>query len=377
MKKRNRKWTDPLLELLDKLSHQKVWAYGLFALMLNGFGITIAGVFISIYYESIGEKIVSVFDPREGPFSVLNSFIMAPLVWMFYGWQSRGFKNAINKIVKNELLGKSGRESNKNFQEWANDNFSKLNQPSLFWFSIIVAIIAMTIWITQSLSPSNPYRFGGLWVWWMINPYYLWLIFIPIQSINVYMVTWILARQLIATFLLNDLFRDFSLNLKPFHPDKCNGVSSIGNFSITISYLLIVLGFWIALGISLPLFFGLPLALKGDTISMLIVYLVIVPIALVAPVWSTHTAMLEYKTNTLNHFAEQIQTILNDFDEKRVVSNVEYLKELQNRYHILMKELHTWPFAPLEIQGFAVSAIMPVVTTAISWAIDNFILKKP
>lgn len=226
----------------------------------------------------------------------------------------------------------------------------------------------------MSLSPSNPFLYGLPAPWWLLNPFHFWIVWVPLVFVNVYMMTWIVIRQAFATVAFTRLFRVFEIDPKPFHPDKCNGFAPLGDFSTRTALIAVLFGFWVSGVISYPMFFGQPINLKLDTILALVLYVLIVPAVLIPPVWECHREMVNAKQQTLDSLAERIQGLLDETNLETMVSDKEALEGLIERYRLLETELRTWPFRPLALRRFGVSAVTPLLSTAVSFVIDNYIL---
>ncbi len=82
--------------------------------------------------------------------------------------------------------------------------------------------------------------------------------------------------------------------------------------------------------------------------------------------------MLNAKNRELTALAIQIQPLMRTKNANEIRSNKDLLEQLQKRYLVLETELKTWPFHPPSIKGFGVSAIIPLVSTMISFFFDNY-----
>lgn len=165
----------------------------------------------------------------------------------------------------------------------------------------------------------------------------------------------------------------FHVKPKLLHPDKCNGLAPVGDYAMISASIAIFFGFWLFVIITYPMWFGESINTKIDTIMLLIVYVIAVPSLLLPPVMEAHRVMVKTKNRLLEDLAEQIRLLLSETKAENIVASRDLLVELERRYELIRKEYRTWPFRPLGIKGFGISAIIPILSTGISYLIDLYI----
>lgn len=360
---------DPIGRLLLRVSPKNVWPVVALASVLYGLVMIGGGSAISIIYSRQSIKFLSLLDSRELPIAIFAFLITAPVVWLFYTWQPRGISSTFHQLHRNDVIGDPRNVALMQGVFEPGKFLGKL----YFWLSLVIVAVGLLVWLSAvSFYPINPFSFGESAFWWMINPIYFWVIWIPLVFINLYMVAWIIFRQITATVAFNSLFKVFQIKPKLLHPDGCNGFAPIGDYAIRSALIAVFFGFWLFVFITYPLLFGQPINLKIDTMILFVVYVIAVPSLLLPPVISAHRAMVEAKNTALEDLAGQIRTLLLDTNMEEILSSKDLLLELELRYEIASKEYHTWPFRSLSIKSFGISAVIPIISTAISFLIDLY-----
>lgn len=361
---------DPLGGLLLRLFPKGICQPFLFALMLYGLVMIGGGSVISLFFTQRGIRFLAIFDSRELPIAVFAYLVTAPLVWLFYTWQPRGISGVFQQLYQNDVIGEIRSAS---YAQTVSKPINSFNRGYNLVVSLAAVAISLVIWLNAVYSPGNPFYLGDTTLWFLLSPLYFWMFWIPLVFVNVYILSWIVIRQVFATVTYTRLFRAFEIKPKLFHPDGCNGLASIGDYAIRSALLAVFLGFWLFVFTTYPMLFGQPINLKTDTILLLVAYIIAVPSLLLPPVWEAHNAMVEFKNKTLEGLAVQIRTMLSETSTNKTLSSKDLLQELERRYELLSREYHTWPFRPVAIKSFGISAITPLVSTGISYLIDLYI----
>jgi hypothetical protein len=362
--------SDPLLRRL--IGHRLLITY-LFVQI--AYIILIAlGIWISIYYQSQGRYFLSLLNPQELAWNIFIYIIVFPVLWLFYIWQPVGYLSSMHHLEKNAVL--RYRRNRVTIDEIIRSSFENTNQKFISLLRFSITVLAFVIWLNQFLSPANPFVQGYNLVWININLAFFWFVWMPLNFVAWYLIAWLIIRQLTIIESFAELYRHFDVSLKLYHIDKCNGFAPVGDFAIRFAFLSVLLGIWVYVVISLPIFFGGHLNFKFDTFLLLAVYTLAVPIVLVPPVLRTHKAMADEKNKELELIAHKIQRVVGETSDNKILMSKNLLSELELRYQLLERELKTWPFRPFFIQGFGISALTPLASTGISFLLDHFLLRK-
>ena len=237
---------------------------------------------------------------------------------------------------------------------------------------IILSLILMSFIAFISSTPSDdPFFWGYSTIWWRLN---LWIFILwwLIISTAIYPLLWILFRDIFFLRALVKFYKTFELRPKILHPDGCNGLCGVGDYSIKVTIVIIVLGMWVAYFIVFPFIVGDPGNNRNnfglDTGMMLFTYVVLAPLSFWLPVWQTHKAMVLAKEKVLEEVARRIRKILADVDNFTEDKNRD-LHLLYDYYSFIQKYQKTWPFRPVIAGGFNISMLLPFLSTVFSlWA---------
>lgn len=363
---------DPLGRLLLRLSSQSIWHLAAIALAVYGVIMIGGGSVISVIYMQLGIRFLSIFNTKELPIAIFAYLVTAPLMWTFYTWQPRGVSDVFRQLYHNAVI---GEPKDTYSTQTIYKPSSGFNRQYNLLISLVAVAVSLAVWLSAVYSPNNPFYFGETTLWFLLNPIYFWLLWIPLVFVNVYILCWIIIRQTVATIAYTHLFRTFQIRPKLLHPDGCNGFAPIGDYAIRSALIAVFLGFWLFVFTTYPMLFGQPINFKIDTIMLFIVYIVAVPSLLLPPVLGAHNAMVEDKNTVLEDLADQIRTLISESNVDRALTSKDLLIELQRRYEFVRKEYRTWPFRPLAIKSFGISAITPLVSTGISYLIDLYLRK--
>jgi hypothetical protein len=355
---------DLLLKTLALRFDGNYFNMALFATVLHLILVLGPGAAISYFYQQAGQVFLSLFDTRELILAAYSYLIALPTLWLFYTWQVYGVENAINY-----LRGVSeGEPSLTNFIESASKEF---NKPTYLYLAILIPLTFIFVWL-NSLGRNTMDFFGLPGIWWNINRIFFWLIFIPHIFVLGYLAVWMVVRGVLAVWLFRKFFTSYRVLPKPYHYDQANGLASIGNYAIKSTLLSVPFGFWGALLIIYPMFFGNPLYFRVDNFLFLIAYILAVPILLLSPVWAAHKTMYAAKVEVLESIAVKLRGVLSQMEVGTNNSNAEQLEALEKKYRVVEREYKTWPFDYSSVGRLIATTAAPVASVFISYLLDKY-----
>jgi len=364
---------DPLVMLLLRVTRRKVIFVALIALAIYGFLWLALGSLISIYYTKKGTNFVSILDTRELPIAILVCAVYSA-IWTFYVWQPVAMNRVFDLFIEKDLI---ERQQVKYFQKYFTERVVMPINKSSHSKLILICVLVAVITYTQLYDPvaSDPLTLG-LIKWWYVDYFYYIIVWLPSAFINFYMVFWIIIRQIHLILKLRELYQNFKIQTKLFHPDGCNGFEQIGEFSIRSSLMCLIFGFWIFFFISYPVLIGQQINIKNYMGISLIMYTLIVPVTLISPIWSTRVIMDTSKRIYLENIAKKIRFLLLYQSIGEIHKNSAIVENITKRYNLIEREHHTWPFRRIVIARFLVAAIVPIIGSITTYLVD-LMFKRP
>lgn len=190
------------------------------------------------------------------------------------------------------------------------------------WLVIALGFVGVSVvlWYGAVSSPADPFRMGGSTQWFLVNPYYFWVLYVPLIFVNLYMLAWIIVRHVLFARVLGRVFGLFEVEPQLHHPDGCNGFAAVGNVSMSNAFIVVLIGFWVAFFMAYPIVLGQRVNVGIDTVAMFVVYLAAVPALLLSGVWPAHKAMAEARHRQLDVVSAQIRTLLAETDADHIVA---------------------------------------------------------
>jgi hypothetical protein len=291
------------------------------------------------------------------------TLFVTPLLWAYYDWQPRAISEVLGSLGENGVIGDPINDTKK-----AVLPSRHFNRKRNFFVSVFFAALLTSIWYL--LVTNEKHWFNDA------PPLYLYYSTF-VLFLTLYALGWILMRQRQTAKLFDQIFNQFEINSKLLHPDGANGFASLGNYAIRLALLAVFIGFWIVVLTIFPLFFNQQSNFGPATILMVIAYVVMVPVLLLPPVMGAHRVMKSFNENRLFPLALEITTMLQKSEINRVTADKELLHELEHRYQLLERGYKEWPFRTLDIRGFFISAVIPVLGAFIPVIVDRLFAKTP
>ncbi len=356
---------DPLAAWLIgrlRLTPAKGGIIGFIGYSILGYGL---GLWLSFVY--INDTGVDKIWLGPQLLSALMVLIVLPtFLWWFYIYQITEFLHVVETITLGDDLAIAGIEKRFNQLRWS-------------VYAFLAAVIVCVGWYTLIAIPAMAPRQSGFYFpWWYMNPYYCYSIFLPIIALEFYLGVIISIRQILAIKSLNILFKHSEPNIHPLHPDGAGGLASVGSFAINTAFVGILVGVWAVTLTNGPIQRGLEPEPPWFTLGLLVLYIVLTPVLLITPVWTTHIAMKTVKYKMLAKISE-------DFDKK--VKNIpkrgnrinlnEDLEQLIKIYQIIQDTYPEWPFSTSALKKFGVTYFIPLVLQVASYVLKALSISLP
>jgi hypothetical protein len=309
--------------------------------------------------------------------------IYGSAIWTFYIWIPKGITKLFKGLSKNKIIiGTKLKEDTDNesnmpmtdkFQYDMEKSYGKCIWPiiSMLISTISILLFLLPQYLDKSYSASVADVADTfsliLTTGWALFALYSVLISVIFVAITIY---W-----------LYQTFNKFRINIRPLHPDHSGGLSPLGNFSLRLSYFIVVIGFiLIVTPITRNYVVDGSLSFRWTTELLLSLsfYLLLAPIVFFAPISVAHNAMLTAKSNLLlriaNRFDKEFDRIQVELKENNgdLDFNTENLKKLQ-LLHDTTNQFPVWPFSLGNIKRFISTYISPLLLGLIADLLTRFL----
>lgn len=301
--------------------------------------------------------------------SLYTNLITGAVIWTYCAWLPRGISAVFTGLYVNGVIGAPvPKEEGKErvyavFMEKALDWFGRW-----WWSAGSLTIAASTVFIlvlpqyvemgqsAYSTADTINLILSLLWV-----------------LVGVHCVLLILIYSMLAIYWLRRLFHTFTPHIRPLHPDRAGGLAPLGDFTLTLSYLIALVGIQLVLT---PVTRNYRVVgtwqfrWTAELVIGLGVYAVTAPIVFFAPLSVAHRAMKSAKDQLLLQIARRfdaeylkLQTAL-DGDTLSLESSSKTLQELQ-ALHDLTNKFPVWPFNATNVTRFGTSYALPMLLAVI------------
>jgi hypothetical protein len=354
---------DPLFRFSTIISKSPVLLGIAYVLLINSFRLLVA-----LFYGQVRTKgnLIGFFDD-PGQYT---NMLYGAVLWSFYFWIPSGIDKVFTGLTRNKVIGgerPSPQEKGNRVKSYSEFVAQAMQSFNSWWFPIIsmsisVAIYALAIlpgYMTPSRMSTNwalnnvpSLVLGGIW---MVS--------------SLYAIIMLIISCLISIYWLRRIFIDFETVIRPFHPDKAGGLSPLGDFTLSLSYLITASG---ALLVFIPitreyvLYRIFQFSLSQDIVIGIIAYLILAPIAFFAPLSVAHKSMKSAKEKILlqidEYFQDEMAALQVALVKKDPIdqNKVSRLKDLQSLYDTAYR-FPVWPFNTENITRFTTTYLSPIL----------------
>ena len=292
-------------------------------------------------------------------------FVQMPLISGYYIWSLQATKKLLEDFDESEVfVDKRSYRANVDF-------VSRIAQAKwVFGVAVIIAMTLTILWLGAFLNWFPPLMGDG----WLYNSRVLPWLRVPMWFVVTYGLIFGLYNVGITIFALRRFFRNQTIHLAPWHPDKCGGLSSISRYSISLSYAIAIVGMMASIltisAIRTHTWGNARLLWLGD-----MVYLILAPSLFFLPLGTAHTAMKSAKSELLSFLAKRIEAQYEelikaeDIDGTVLAGKINRLEQL-NKVYKITEEFPIWPFDVSSLRRFFAVTGAPVVPALFSLLID-------
>ena len=324
-----------------------------------------------------------------------SNLVFVVVIWAYYMWMPRGIATVINGLVSNKVIGTpTSSACAKRGDNYSYASFMDEMQAVFYRWWWTAASVAIAVGGTFILvMPGYMERMEKQDSWAMATPLSLALSLLWVLM-GIYCVILLLFYCGLGIYWLSRLFRDFTVYVRPLHPDRAGGLSPIGKFSLTLSYIITLIGLMLVIapvGRNYVTYGTFLFRWTSDILAGLGLYIMAAPAAFFAPLSVAHDVMKTAKGDLLLQIARRFDVeyakIQNALDERiqirralglpihdrhtsiqdalgKDITSLENssktLKELQS-LHEMTSKFPVWPFNTQNIVRFSTSFVSPIV----------------
>jgi hypothetical protein len=203
-----------------------------------------------------------------------------------------------------------------------------------------------------------------------------------VQIVLLYWVINLIWRGVVLAWGLHELFnkRNFPVKIQPLHPDRCSGLSRIGDVAMLLNLTLFLLGIYISLkvvdkiviqGSALGADIGNPLMLGG--------YLILAPLLFFFPLGAAHQQMNDARQKFLEPISQRRDRLFGELADARSddkgLTAIQTFSALDAAIVRLHKDIPVWPFDFRSMQAFVGTVVIPILPIVLPF-VTKFIFGK-
>jgi hypothetical protein len=331
-----------------------------------GIAILIANIALHVSTAWYFEAFVTKSGPPgllQDPAALFIGYVMQPLINGFYIWTIKVIEPLFRKLRESTVF-----TDESSFNKEVQDLQLRLRSKVALGASVSVAAIVTLLLIGTFLD----------WYPWARGVGYLnhstilpWLA-APVWFLTTYTFSFSLFNIAVTIAALRRLFKDQSIQISPWHPDKCGGLKSISQYSLTLGYPIAVIGAMFSIVTIVEMQAGVFTTSYLNWIAI-VSYIILAPVVFFLPLKTPHEAMREAKESSLMFLAKQFDDeysmISGDEDGIELEAKVKKIEQLRRLYEIT-EEFPIWPFDVTNLRRFFAVTGAAIIPALISLALD-------
>lgn len=361
---------DPLLKLLVRIKVPTILsgvAYSVMFMSVRALAAWRAG-----HLRTVGTTTGFLDDP-----AFYTNLIAAAVIWAYYTWMPGGIVTVFKRLYDNRVID-GPTQTSKYKGEKAYASFIEEMQTLFgkWWWSAAPLAVSTSATLILVLPQ---YLALGQSVAWTTDTLSLILALLWTWA-GTYCVLLLLIYSVLSIYWLRRLFNNFRIRVRPLHPDRAGGLSPMGNFTLTLSYIIALIGIMLVITPITRNYVKvgtLQFRWTTELLVGLVAYVIAAPIVFFAPLSVAYNVMNEAKDQLLLQIARRfekeysrVQEVLDEDissleDSSKILENSsKILRELQ-ALHDTTSKFPVWPFNVSNITRFGTSYLSPI-TLAVS-----------
>jgi hypothetical protein len=295
----------------------------------------------------------------QDPVALSFDFLIQPIICGAYLWSALA-SNRLFLDIQTKGVIKSINTANNSVK-------GVINKYQRYHFYLLALIIGIIFAIAQAVAYFGKVPWDTFDGYLYINPY-MSFARLPFWFFTFYGIAYGIFNISITSSVLESIFKTINnININLLHPDKCGGLSMVGNYASKTGYIIIPIGVFASVSALLQKDFY-----KAYPIHLFIlIYILISPLVFTLPIWKAHIAMEKKKEQELLKLADQFQQKYQNLTKSKKLINEQHdLENLQKLYLLISSNYPTWPFRFENVRRFTLSVTSPLLPILLSIAID-------
>lgn len=217
---------------------------------------------------------------------LIITFFTHPAIYLYYCFEQE-------KLINELLIGLAIVQSPEDHRQFADKMSNWLNRRGWLILAFVLVTAGYVLHVQAVLAhPTSSYYYPNKFVLFLVNA--------PLSALAGYMICLVSIRYLIVVISLFKGFRSRAPNINISHPDGCGGLSFIGKFVVGSFALAAIM----AVDLSLLIVINLlqthrdPFS-EPSFMSLLSVYVILLPVGFIAPLLSTRSSIKRVDRNRL------------------------------------------------------------------------------
>lgn len=313
-----------------------------------------------------------------------TALVGGTVILAYYIWMPKGIVRLFSGLYRNKVIGGPTEAHNSECQEQSPHDVFLADMKQSFgrwWWSASVAGITtvsiLVLYIPTIADPSYRTEVADVAddVSMILTVLWAWII--------MYVVLQVLFFTTLTVVWLYRLFKNFTIVIRPLYPDGAGGLSPLGDFSLTLSYLTTLVGLFLVI-VPITRNYAVEHTLDFrwtiELVASLVAYIFVSPLVFFGPLTVAHAAMQTAKNDLLQQIArrferelERIQRALDDdiLDadrgilaeqeaQGRISDGLKQLRDLQD-LHNTAQRFPVWPLNTKNLVRFFTTFVSPVI----------------
>jgi hypothetical protein len=301
--------------------------------------------------------------------STYTNLVSGTIVFAYYLWLPRGIASLFGGLESNGVIGPPHSPSTRSYADY----LARVGQSfGRGWWSGIALAVTVISMLGLVLPAYLDLR-DDQSAWWTADDPSLVLSFVW-TLINVYCVFFVFFYSVVTITWLVRVFRRFTIEVRPLHPDRAGGLSPLGNFTLMLSYIITLVGLvlvvtpitrnYVAEG-------SFEFRWTAELVLGLGAYIVVAPVVFFAPLSVAHSAMRDAKDRLLLQIARRFETEYGQVQAalagelSGLEDSLKSLRELQD-LHKTTSQFPVWPLNVQNLARFVTSFVSPIALAVIA-----------